>query len=195
MWKALATVAVLLAACGGANTSPTPTSPSAPTPTPTPAQTTPTAAPTPSQTPVEACSPTSGGTAERARITDMRIGTTTGYDTLVIQFDTAVTHYELSQNPTGMTFAGGGGKGGSFTLAGTFGLRLSIFNLDWTVPPGNQYPHGTDVRQSAPELQEVRQIGDFEGVVNLAIGLTRVICPDISMLSGPPRLVLQFPAG
>jgi hypothetical protein len=32
----------------------------------------------------------------------MRIGTTTGYDTLVIQFDTAVTHYELSQNPTGM---------------------------------------------------------------------------------------------
>lgn len=195
MWKALATVAVLLAACGGANTSPTPTSPSAPTPTPTPAQTTPTAAPTPSQTPVEACSPTSGGTAERARITDMRIGTTSGYDTLVIQFDTAVTHYELSQNPTGMTFAGGGGKGGSFTLAGTFGLRLSIFNLDWTVPPGNQYPHGTDVRQSAPELQEVRQIGDFEGVVNLAIGLTRVICPDISMLSGPPRLVLQFPAG
>jgi len=125
----------------------------------------------------------------------MRIGATSGYDTLVIQFDTAVTHYELSQNPTGMTFAGGGGKGGSFTLAGTFGLRLSIFNLDWTVPPGNQYPHGTDVRQSAPELQEVRQIGDFEGVVNLAIGLTRVICPDISMLSGPPRLVLQFPAG
>jgi hypothetical protein len=125
----------------------------------------------------------------------MRIGTTTGHDTLVVQFDTAVTHYELSQNPTGMTFAGGGGKGGKFTLAGTFGLRLNLFNLDWTVPPGNQYPHGTDLRQFAPQLQEVRQIGDFEGVVNLAIGLSRVNCPDISILSGPPRLVLQFPAG
>lgn len=193
MWKALATVAVLVAACGGARTSPTPTPTS--TSTPTPAQTTPTAEPTPSQTPLRGCSPTSDGTAERARITDMRIGTTTGYDTLVIQFDTAVTHYELSQNPTGMTFAGGGGKGGSFTLAGTFGLRLNISNLDWTVPPGNQYPHGTDLRQLAPQLQEVRQIGDFEGVVNLAIGLSRVDCPDISILSGPPRLVLQFPAG
>jgi opacity protein-like surface antigen len=192
MWKALATVAVLLAACGGASTAPTPTPTS--TPTPTPAQTTPTATPTPSQTPVGGCSPTSGGTAERARITDMRIGTTSGYDTLVIQFDSTVTHYELSQNPTGMTFAGGGGKGGSFTLAGAFGLRLNIFNLDWTVPPGNQYRHGTDLRQSAPELQEVHQIGDFEGVVNIAIGLRRVICPEISILSGPPRLVLQFPA-
>jgi hypothetical protein len=193
MWKALATVAVLLAACGGASNLPTPTPTSASTPTP--AQTAPTATPTPHQTPVGGCSPTSGGTAERARITDMRIGTTSGYDTLVIQFDTTVTHYELSQNPTGMTFAGGGGKGGSFTLAGAFGLRLNIFNLDWTVPPGNQYPHGTDLRQSAPGLQEVRQIGDFEGIVNIAIGLSRVICPDISVLSGPPRLVLQFPAG
>jgi hypothetical protein len=191
----LAAVAVLVAACGGAHTSPTPTPTPTPTSTPTPAQTTPTAEPTPSRTPLRGCFPTSDGTNERARITDMRIGTTTGYDTLVIQFDTAVTHYELSQNPTGMTFAGGGGKGGSFTLAGTFGLRLNISNLDWTVPPGNQYPHGTDLRQLAPQLQEVRQIGDFEGVVNLAIGLSRVNCPDISELSGPPRLVLQFPAG
>ena len=193
MWKALAAVALLLTACGGTSGAPTLT----PTSTPTPGATatpTPTPPPTPSPTTVGDCLPTNGGTTERARITDMRIGTASGYDTLVIQFDAAVTHYELSANPTGMVFTGGGGKGGSFTLTGVFGIRLNIFNLNWTVPPGDQYLHGTDLKQSAPALLEVRQIGDYEGIANIAIGLSRGICPEISMLANPPRLVLRFPS-
>jgi hypothetical protein len=130
-----------------------------------------------------------------ARITDMWTGTADGDDTLVVQFDDAVPHYELSQNSTGVTFAGGGGKGGTFTLAGRYGFRLDIYDLNWTVPPGNQYPHGTDILQSAPALQEARQIGDFEGIVNIAVGLSLDICPDVSILASPPRLVIQFPTG
>ncbi len=149
--------------------------------------------PTPSATAVVACFPIEGGgTTERARITDMRIGTTGGLDTLTIQFDTAITHYLLSANSTGVRFTGGGGKGGMFTLAGSFGVRLDISNLNWTDPPGNQYPHGTDLTQSAPVLEEARQIGDFEGIDNIAIGLTRQVCPQISTMSEPPRLVIQF---
>jgi hypothetical protein len=40
-----------------------------------------------------------------------------------------VTHYELSQNPTGVQFAGGGEKGGTFTLAGTYGVRHICPNI------------------------------------------------------------------
>ncbi len=189
MWRALFVATIVLAGCGGANTAstPTPTATSAPVTTPTP-----TATAVPSATAVGACWPIEGGTTERARITDMRIGTTSGLDTLTIQFDSAITNYQLSKNGTGVQFTGGGGKGGNFTLAGAFGVRLDISNLNWTVPPGDQYPHGTDLTQSAPVLPEVRQIGDFEGIANIAIGLAHEVCPQISTLSDPPRLVIQF---
>jgi len=122
----------------------------------------------------------------------MHIDTTGRLDTLTVQFDSAITHYQLSENSTGVQFSGGGGKGGSFRLAGSFGVRLDISNLNWTVQPGDQYPHGTDLTQSAPVLREARQIGDFEGIANIAIGLTRGVCPLVSTLSDPPRLVIQF---
>jgi len=189
MWRVLPAAVLFLAACGGASG----------TATRTATQHTAIASPTTSVTPFPVatptpvtCGPTSGGSTDRARITDMRIGTASGGDTLVIQFDTAVTHYDISPNPTGVQFAGGGGKGGTFTLDGTYGLRLTIVNLNWTVAPGNQYPHGTDLKQSAPTLLEVRQIGDFEGTVNIAIGLSGNVCPSVSILTGPSRLVLQF---
>jgi hypothetical protein len=188
---AVCAVVLLLAACGGATGTPTPTA-TQPTPTPTPTATA-LGTPTPSATRA-ACGPMSGGLSARARITDMRIETTIGHDTLVIQFDTAVTRYQLSQNPTGVQFAGSGGKGGTFTLNGTYGLRLNILNLNWSESPGDQYPHGTDLRQSAPTLQEVRQIGDLEGTANIAIGLSSNVCPRVSILSGPPRLVLELPS-
>jgi len=195
----LLTVAGLVSACASAGSSPSerPNAASA-----TPATTMPSAAvatPTsiasssPSEASGSVCPSTSGGANQTARITDMRVGTASGYDTLVIQFDSVVTQYELSPNPDGVQFAGGGGKGGTFILAGTYGLRLDVFNLDWTTPPGNQYQHGTDLKQSAPVLLEARRIGDFEGIVNIAVGLSRQDCPTVSILSGPPRLVIQFP--
>jgi len=124
----------------------------------------------------------------------MWLDSASGSDTLVIQFDSAVTYYQLSANPTGTLFAGGGGKGGTFALSGAYGLRLDLYNLNWTVPPGNQYPHCTDIRLSAPPLQEVQEIGDYEGIVNIAIGLDRDVCPTFASLADPPRLVVQFPA-
>jgi len=197
----LLSLACLVTTCGSAASNPSerPTSQVATSAAKTPAPAMSTANPSgssyPRATTPSACSPTSGGTTQSARITDLRMGTADGHDTLVIQFDNAVPHYELGQNSTGVQFTGGGGKGGTFTLAGTHGFRLNIYNLNWTVPPGNQYPHGTDILQSAPALQETRQIGDYEGIVNIAIGLSRDICPDVSILAGPPRLVIQFPTG
>jgi len=188
-----AAAVLFIAACGGASGTATPTRTATATPatsvTPSPVATS-----TPSATPV-VCGPMSGGSTSRARIADMRIGTASGGDTLVIQFDTAGTHYDITANPTGVQFAGGGGKGGTFTLDGSYGLRLTLSNLNWTVAPGNQYPHGTDLKQPAPTLLEVRQIGDFEGIVNIALGLSKQACPGVSILTGPARLVLQFATG
>lgn len=187
MWRACFVATIVLAGCGGVSTAATST-PSA-TQTPTPTQT---LVATPSATAVAACWPIDGGSTESARITDMRIETSGGLDTLTVQFDSAVTHYQLTANANGSHFTGGGGKGGDFTLGGSYGVRLDISNLNWTVPPGNQYPHGTDLTQPAPVLAEVRQIGDFEGIANVAIGLTREVCPNVATLSDPPRLVIQF---
>lgn len=116
-------------------------------------------------------------------------------DMLVLQFDSAVPQYELTVNPTGVHFAGGGGKGGTFTLAGRHGMRLNIANTDWTLAPGNQFPHGTDLTQSAPTLVEARQMGNYEGVVNIGLGLGRAVCPRVVTLFGPPRLVIDFSNG
>jgi hypothetical protein len=44
-------------------------------------------------------------------------------------------------------------------------------------------------------VEEVRVVGDFEGSVELAIGLTRGVCPTLSTAAGPPRLVVAFPSG
>lgn len=183
---AVLVLAAALVACGTA---------SSPTAKPTPtAPVTPSATVTPSAEALT-CWPLTGGTTERARVTDMRIATGAGRDALVVQFDDAVPQYALDANPGGVQFTGGGGKGGTFDLAGSYGLALTISNLNWTVAPGNQFPHGTDLRQQAPMLREVRQIGDYEGIVNIAIGLSRGVCPTVSLLGGPPTLVIEFPTG
>jgi len=63
--------------------------------------------------------------------------------------------------------------------------------------PGRQpgaYPaEAPGLTQLAPVLVEVRQVGDFEGIVNLAVGLSREVCPTVSVLGDPSRLVLKFP--
>lgn len=185
----LVAAALVAASCGGSDGAPTPTVSGSPSSSP------PVATATPTTSARIECPDVRGGTSARARISDLRIATAAGHDTLVIQFDAAVPQYSLTPNPDGTTFAGGGGKGGTFTLAGSYGLRLEVSNLNWTVAPGNQYPHGTDLTQPAPALLEVRQIGDYEGIVNIAIGLTGQICPTVTSLAGPPRLVLDFPTG
>lgn len=125
----------------------------------------------------------------------MEIATSAASDTLTVRFDAAVPPYRMSVNPSGVQFTGGGGKDETFVLEGTAGMRLDITNLDWTEPPGNQFSHGTDLRQTAPLLLEARQIGNFEGVVNIALGLRRPSCPAIATTSGSTQLVLTFAHG
>jgi hypothetical protein len=140
---------------------------------------------------VSACLPYRGETFPqvRATITDVRTGTGDGYDRLVIEFDRVVPAYEIAVNPNGNHFTGSA-SGMPITVAGSFGVKLDINNLD--LP--NRYPHGSDLTPNYTVLKEVRVIGDFEGTTNFGIGLSRDVCPLVSSMSGPPRLVIDFPA-
>jgi hypothetical protein len=196
--------ALLLAGCGPVatpptgQTSPSPSvtaSPSAPAPSPLP---TAAATPSPSPQPV-ACWPVKGGPAALAAagqpsITDIRAGLHDTYDRLVVQFTTEVPSYQIELNPWtsppgGMTFSGGA-RGDWVTLQGSFGVQLVVQGL---ASLDDSYAHGKDLFADYPVLKEVRLTGDYEGVVTLAVGLSGGVCPTVTTLQDPPRLVIDFP--
>lgn len=114
-----------------------------------------------------------------------------GADRLVIQFDTVVPTYELKPNDRGpgSTEFLGSASGLPLTVAGSFGLHLQLRGL---VLPNN-YPHGTDIHVTSAELKEARVVGDFEAITDIGIGLAVERCPKVTTLTGPPRLVIDFP--
>jgi hypothetical protein len=134
------------------------------------------------------CGSLQGGSQARATLTDVRVGSHPGYDRVVVQFDRAIAGYELTLNPMGIRF-NRSASGLPVTLRGTYGLRRQLSNID--LP--NRYPHGTDLVLGSSTLVEVRLIGDFEGIVDLGLGVISYACPTITSLDGPPRLVLDFP--
>ena len=118
------------------------------------------------------------------------MGAGAGFDRLVIQFDKAIPVYQLQSNSGGTSFTPGAG-GPPATVAGSFGMQLQINGL--TAP--DRYAHGTDLTQSFRVLKEVKLLGDSQGTASFAIGLSGIVCPRISTLAGPPRLVIDYPTG
>jgi hypothetical protein len=43
-------------------------------------------------------------------------------------------------------------------------------------------------------LRDVRNVGDFEGVVHWGVGLASAACMHVFTLDSPPRLVIDFKA-
>src|SRR5579859_2025298 len=181
---------VLLAGCGSAtvgestqtpspievaSASPSPISSLSPTPTPL-------ASPIP--TPV--CTAIQGGTTTRATITDVRVGMHPTYDRLVIEFSGGLPAYKIvQQDPS--TFVGPA-SGLPIKVAGKAGYHLYIYNMD--IPP--TYKLGNIVT-AYPELEQVVVMAVFEGQADIAIGLDHSVCPMVSTLSTPTRLVIDFP--
>jgi hypothetical protein len=191
----LAALIVLLAACGATSpgaysSSPTPSTSASPpaeptsSPSPTPS---PIASPSPSASPI-ACLPQQGGTASRATITDVRVGSHPGYDRLVVEFSGGLPAYKLvAQDPS--TFVGPY-SGKPVSVAGSAGIHLFIYNMD--IPPSFQ--HGANLRPGFSVLKQVLVMAVFEGQADIALGLGIEACPSASTLSNPYRLVIDFPA-
>jgi hypothetical protein len=156
---------------------------------PTPAPTSP-PSPAPSALTPFTCTDLSGGKptgTSPAQLTQVRIAhQAAGYDRIVFEFASGpVPSYTLTrQASTNFTKDA---SGQPVTLQGSSGLKL-VFHGAAGYPT---YTGSTDLKPGLPVVQEVEQIGDFEGVLSWGIGLSQQSCMRTLELSGPTRLVID----
>jgi hypothetical protein len=120
-------------------------------------------------------------------MTDVRVGSHPGYDRLVIEFSGGIPAYKLvAQDPS--TFVGPY-SGRPVSVAGSAGIRLFIYHMYF--PPS--YQHGSNLKPAYGVMKQVVVMAVFEGQADVAIGLGKPVCPAVSTLSSPSRLVIDFP--
>jgi hypothetical protein len=75
-----------------------------------------------------------------------------------------------------------------------FGVRFGNASTVNPADGSRSYTGPTSIKPTTtPLVKEVRLVEDFERVLVWGIGLQRLQCPTILNLSGPVRLVLDFP--
>jgi hypothetical protein len=178
---------------GGGVTLPAPAATGSATPSNEPTAT-PTAAPSPTPTvaaaPTTACATYSGGTSSLANVTDVRVGTSAGYDRFVIQFDGPVPTYSIT--PQGNTTFMQDPNGQTFQLQGSEGIKVAVHGASGTDVNGNRKFFGSQaLKPDFPVLKEARQIGDFERTFSWGLGLAQPACLHVTELTGPDRLVID----
>jgi hypothetical protein len=124
-----------------------------------------------------------------ALIDRVQTGTHQGYDRLTIEFkDTGPGGIEIRpQAGTQFTL---GASGQTVTLGGKSGILVVIQGADLHT----DYSGATDITTGYPILIEVRQVEDFEGVVQLALGVSGLGCYRTFLLTNPTRLVVDVQA-
>jgi hypothetical protein len=111
-----------------------------------------------------------------AVITGLWTGTQPGYDRLEIEWKggppwpTGPTSIDVTAQP-GTTFTRGP-SGQTVKLAGQNGVLVRIANADLH----SGYTGSTDLKTGFTTLVEVRQVEDFEGMVQLALGVSGAPC-------------------
>ena len=174
--------------------SPTPCSATCPPPQPSP---TPNVSPAPSSNPSPAPSPgftcvasplmTMSKPPLTAFIDAIRTGTHTGYDRITIEFQNGQPQSLQLRPQTGTTFTRDA-IGDKVTLSGRYGILVIIKGAD----AHTSYSGSTDIKTNYPGLLEARQVGDFEGTVQWALGLASSPCYHAYILEGPTRLVIDL---
>ena len=171
-----------------------------PSPSPSPAAS-PVATATPGASPSPVASPTSPAGAYvcnssatsvtngplTALVNAVRTGTHAGYDQVTIQFGTAQPSDVKIEPQPSATFTESP-KGTQVTLGGQYGILVTIQSADGHT----QYTGPTDFKTNYAGLKELRQVQDFEGTVQWALGLAHTGCYAYSFLTNPTRLVIYI---
>jgi hypothetical protein len=169
-----------------------------PSPSPSPSAV---ATATPSASPSAQASPTSpagayvcnssatgaSGAPQTAFINAVRTGTHTGYDQVTIQFSNGQPSDVKIEPQSSATFTAAP-SGRPITLAGQAGILITIQGADGHT----QYTGQTDFKTNYAALKELRQVQDFEGTVQWALGLSHSGCYAYTFLSNPTRLVIYI---
>jgi hypothetical protein len=173
----------------GVGSSPTPSATLSPSPSPS-APTTPPDSSLPAFVCASSAPITSAQAPAVAFIDAVRTGTHPGYDRLTVEFNNGQpTSFELRPQ-SGTTFTQGA-SGQTITLAGKNGILVVIHGADLHT----SYSGSTDIKTGYASLVEVRQVEDFEGVVQLGLGVSNATCYRAFILTNPTRLVIDIQAG
>ena len=187
-----------------ARSSPAASRPASPTQTPLSSPTltaqptvSPIAQPSPGSSPAAACAPASGGTpSAQAQLVALRVAHQSGFDRVVFEFAQSTAPGPFGVPSYSVEPAGSlsGASGQPVQIAGNalFGIR---FQNASTRNPDNTPSYGgaIDLRPTTPLVKEIRLVEDFERVLTWGAGLDHLVCPKVSVLSGPFRVVLDFP--
>lgn len=127
-----------------------------------------------------------------AFIDAVRTGAHAGYDRVTIEFQNGAPGSLEVAPQTGTRFTGSP-SGQSMQLAGQNGILVTIHGADLHTAysgPSDIVTHYT----GRAALVEVRSVQDFEGVVQLALGVNSGACYRVTLLSNPVRIVIDVPA-
>jgi hypothetical protein len=174
---------------------PTTSGPSVTQPSPSPAASptpSPSASPTANATPFVCASaaPINSPAAPTVSYIDaLRTGTHSGYDRVTIEFMNGQPS-EIDVQPQSGTSFTLSPRGQTVTLAGKNGILVTIHGADLHT----SYSGSTDIKTGYATLVEVRSVQDFEGVVQLGLGINGPVCYRAFMLTNPSRLVIDVQA-
>jgi len=151
---------------------------------------TPTPQPTPQLLPVFSCADAIGGGTEPngSEVVAVRVGQHDGYDRLVIEFNGPIPAYSVTGR-SGTSFTTSP-KGQTVTLGGTNGVLIVMHSIvNWT-----SYSGPFAFTPNFPILREARQIENFEGYQQWALGIQGSPCLRVTTLTSPSRLVVDAAA-
>ena len=173
----------------GVSSSPSPSASPQTSPNPSPD-----ASPTPDTSlPAFTCASSAPITSSQAPavayINDLRTGTHPGYDRLTVQFNNGQPA-SIDLRPQAGTSFMGSPSGQTITVLGKNGILVVIHGADLHT----SYSGSTDLKTGYASLVEVRQVEDFEGVVQLALGVSNATCYRAFILTNPTRLVIDIQA-
>jgi len=137
---------------------------------------------------------TSGGTAsstwtapdQRTTTTTPIVSATVSGDTLTLNFDQGTPAFAVTPQATAH-FTETNGRGDSLDLAGSAGVLIVFSGFRGDM---QNYTGTTSFKPSSQKLAEVREIGDYEGVIGWAAGLNGPGC--VNVTSGSSSLAFHF---
>lgn len=119
----------------------------------------------------------------------MRTGTYVGYDRVTIQLTGGQPAGTGLSTQYGAKFTQGA-SGQSVMLKGQDGALVTLHSADGHT----HYSGPPDIKTGYPVVLELREVQDYEGTVQWAIGLSQLPCYRMAFLDNPTRLVIDFRA-